>query len=402
MRRSLLILSALFLLPLFTAADWLQFRGSDNGSVAADAKVPTTFSPTENVAWKIPLPGKGTSGPIVVGDRVYVTASMGPVVQDRLMVLCYDAKSGKQLWKREFWATGRCFHHPTMANATPTPASDGKNIYAFYSSNDLVCLDLDGNLQWYRGLAHDYPKAGNDIGMASSPIVVGETVVVQIENQGDSFAAGINTATGETRWRVPRKAGANWASPAALRGKDGKNVVLLQSSDGLTAYEPLTGEVVWKYDVACSGIPSATTTADRVYLPANGLTVLDASTTATSAELAWDSNLLGPGNASPVIQGDKIYILPKGGVLTCGSIKKGEVLWKLRLKGTFWATPVIAGQHMYCANQDGQVFVVNLASDNGEIVSTAELTEPFLASPAVAGDALFLRSDKSLFKIASP
>ncbi|MBC7854226.1 MAG: PQQ-binding-like beta-propeller repeat protein, partial [Pirellulaceae bacterium] len=160
MKQILLLAVALLLLPLFTAADWLQFRGTDQTSLAPDSTLPLKFEATKNLAWKAPLVGRGTGGPIVVGDRIYLTASSGAVKDDHLHVLAYDAKSGKQLWKREFWATGRCFHHPTMATATPTPASDGQRIFAFYSSNDLVCLDLDGNLLWYRGLAHDYPKAG--------------------------------------------------------------------------------------------------------------------------------------------------------------------------------------------------------------------------------------------------
>ncbi|MEZ6108579.1 MAG: PQQ-binding-like beta-propeller repeat protein [Pirellulaceae bacterium] len=108
---------------------------------------------------------------------------------------------------RRFWATGRPFSHPTSANAAPTPVSDGERIYAFYSSNDMVCLTLDGDLVWYRGLTFDYPKAANDVGMASSPVIAGDVVVVQIENQGDSFVAGIDRLTGETRWRhaAPRK-----------------------------------------------------------------------------------------------------------------------------------------------------------------------------------------------------
>jgi outer membrane protein assembly factor BamB len=400
MPRSLTFVLPCLIIPLFAAADWLQFRGSENSSIAAGAKLPTRICESENIAWKVPLPGNGVSGPIVVGERVYVTASSGPVVQDRLQVLCFDTNTGNQLWKREFWATGRCFHHPTSANAAPTPASDGERIFAFYSSNDLACLDLAGNLLWYRGLASDYPKAGNDVGMASSPLVIGKTVVVQIENQGDSFAAGIDTETGETRWRVERKPGANWCSPTALRGADGKDLVLLQSSDGLSAHDPLTGEQVWKYKISCSGIPSTTTVGDKIYLPAKGLTVLTATPESTEPELAWDSNRLSPGNASPIILGDKVYVLPKGGVLTCGSADNGDLLWQLRLKGTFWATPVVAGEHMYCVNQDGQCLVVNLAGEKGELVATADLGERFLASPAASSDALYLRGDKHLWKIA--
>ena len=125
-----------------------------------------------------------------------------------------DGRNG--CWHRQFWATGRTLCHPTSANAAPTPSSDGRRIFAFYSSNDLVCLDLHGNLKWYRGLAFDYPHAGNDAGMASSPLVIGKTVVVQMENQGDSFAAGIDVETGRNRWRLARERDASWASPTPL------------------------------------------------------------------------------------------------------------------------------------------------------------------------------------------
>lgn len=397
MQRFLTLAFTLLLLPLFTAADWLQFRGSDQTSLAPDSKLALQYNPEKNLAWKAPLVGRGVSGPIVVGDRIYLTASSGAVKDDHLHVLAIDAKSGKQVWKREFWATGRCFHHQTMANAAPTPASDGKRIFAFYSSNDLACLDLDGNLLWYRGLAHDYPKAGNDVGMSSSPLVVGDTVVVQVENQGDSFAAGINTATGETRWRIERPNAANWASPAALRGKDGQQLVLLQSSKGLTAHDPLTGEQKWKYDASCNIIPSPTTIGSRIYLAANGLTALDAPPDATAANIAWDSNKLGGENASPVIAEGKVFAL-RGAVLSGGD-DTGEALWEVRLKGRFWATPVFAGGHIYCVNQDGQCFVIKPGDEKGELVSTMDFGDSILGSPAVSGNAMYLRSDKFLYKI---
>jgi outer membrane protein assembly factor BamB len=401
MRRSIFFFS-LSLLSIQTAlaADWLQFRGSENRSVNGSAKLPTEFSAEKNVAWKSPLVGKGVSGPIAVGNKIFVTASSGPVVQDRLHVLCFDATSGKRLWHRQFWATGRCFHHPTSANAAPTPASDGERVFAFYSSNDLVCLDLDGNLQWYRGLGLDYPKAGNDVGMSSSPVVAGGAVVVQSESQGDSFAAGLDARTGETLWRENRKPGANWASPALLRDKEGKEVVLLQSSDVLSAHEPRSGKQVWKFESGCSIIPSTTAIDNRVFLPSKGLTVLEATATSTSPTVAWESSKLGPGNASPVIVGDQVYVLNSAGVLSCGDVKTGDVLWQQRLAGKFWATPVVAGGHIYCINDAGKSFVVKLGSEKPEEPLAAELGEPVLASPAVSGDALFIRTEKHLWKIA--
>jgi len=395
----------LLLLPLLfattaSAADWLQFRGSENRSTSGDATLPKEISSEKNVAWKSPLVGKGVSGPIVVGNKVFVTASSGPVVQNRLHVLCFDAGSGKQLWHRQFWATGRCFHHPTSANAAPTPASDGERVFAFFSSNDLICLDLDGNLQWYRGVGTDYPKAGNDVGMASSPVVAGGAVVVQSEGQGDAFALGLDVLTGETLWRENRKPGANWSSPALLRDKEGKEAILIQSSNVLTAHEPRSGKQIWKYDTSCSIIPSATAVNDRVFLPAKGLTVLDATATTTSPTVAWESNRLAPGNSSPVIVGEQIYILNSAGVLTCGDAKSGDVLWQQRLAGKFWATPVVAGEYIYCINDAGKCFVMKLGAEKPAEPLSGELGEAVLASPAVSNGALFVRTEKHLWKIA--
>ncbi len=382
-----------------TAADWPQFRGPDQQSIANDSQPPLKFGKEENVAWKAPLPGRGVSSPIVVGGRAIVTATSWPK-QDRLYVLAFDEKSGKELWRREFWATGRWFTHPTGANAAPSPASDGKRIFAFFSSNDLACLDLDGNLLWYRGLSYDYPSAANDIGMSSSPVVIDGAVIVQLENMGDSFAAGLNDETGEDLWRIDRKAFSCWTSPTLFRANN-RNLVLLQSTDRLSAHDPQNGKKIWEYEAECAGIPSSTSADGKIYLPSKGLTKLDVNASANAPVVAWEVTQLGPGNATPIVQGDKVYTVARAGVLSCAAIDSGEVLWKQRMPGTFWATPVIAGKHLFAANQDGQVHVVALG-DKPELVSTNDLGEGILGSPAVAGNALYLRSDAHLWKIAAP
>ncbi len=400
MNRSLVCLIAMMSVGLLSGADWLQFRGTNGASVSEDAAPPDSWDETKNVAWKADLPGRGASGPFVVQGRTYVTCSSG-VNQDRLHVVCVDNTNGEQVWQREFWATGRTLTHPFSAVAAPTPASDGERIFAFYSSNDLACLDLDGNLLWYRGLAFDYPKAGNDIGMASSPVVVGKTVVVQIESQGDSFAAGIDVETGETRWRVDRERRANWVSPIALPGKrDGKLAVLLQGPSGLTAHDSMTGEELWRYDVSCSTTPSVAVSGDHIFIPANGLTVLKLAPDASVPSLVWDSSQLSPSPASPVVVGDRVYTMNNSGVLACGDIASGKRLWQLRIGGRHWSTPVVAGDRMFCINSDGDVKVVELG-DKGKVISTNEFSEDIKGTPALSGGALYVRSDSFLWKIAS-
>jgi outer membrane protein assembly factor BamB len=385
-------------LPLLAAADWLQFRGPGGLGVAPESKLPAAIDP-EKATWKVKLPAKGVSSPIVVGGRVIVT-SAGGVKQQRLHVTCFDSASGNELWQREFWATGRTYTHPSSSVAAPTPASDGQRIFAFFSSNDLVCLDLDGNLLWYRGLAFDYPKAGNDIGMSSSPVVVDETVVVQIENQGDSFAAGLDAATGETRWRIDRDKQANWVSPTVLPAAGNRGpLVVLQDHDGVIGLEPRTGREVWRYETTCGGIPSPAATPDRLFISSNGLTALRLSGESAAPELAWDEIRLQPGSSSPAVYEGRVYTL-NGGVLSCGDGETGEVLWKLRVGGKHWATPAIADGRMVCCNDAGDVCIIGLGKE-GEILGEGKLGEGVQGSPAVSGDALFIRTNEHLWKFAA-
>lgn len=404
----LLIALALAALPLFAAADWLQFRGTDTNGVAVGPAPPTSFSAKQgelkNIAWKAPLPGRGVCGPIVVGGKVVTTSASG-FRRDRLHVLCFDAKTGKLDWERQFWATGRTLCHPTSSVAAPTPCSDGKHIYAFYSSNDLICLDLEGNLKWLRGLTHDHPTAANDVGMSSSPVVIGQTVVVQVESYGDSFLAGINAATGETRWRTARPKAFNWASPAVLRGRSGEEDLLLaQSGKSIETIRPLTGETVWKYETACDNISSATTDGQTIYVPAEGLMAFRGEPGSDAKKLVWTQNRLNPSGVSPVARDGKVYALA-GSVVTCGNAEDGSVLWQQRLKGgkarRFWATPVLAGNNMYLADDSGFVQVLDVGGKTAKVVSENDLGDPVLGTPAVADGALYLRSDGYLWKIAN-
>ncbi len=398
------ITGIIVLLALIAPArgDWPAFRG-DGSSTAPDQRPPVKWNAEtgENVAWKTALPGKGVSGPIVLGDNVIVTASSGPR-EGRLHVLCFDAGTGKERWARQFWATGSTLCNPMTAVACNTPASDGERVYAQFSSNDLVCLDLAGNVVWFRGLNHDYPAARNDTGMASSPAVVGDTVVVQSECQGDSFAAGLNKFTGEDRWRLARTAKPNWSSPLVLRGNGAAlgDTVVLQSADQLTAHEPATGKLVWKLESGADAITSSVAGDDLLFVPANGIRAVRVPLDGPNTETAWTAPRLSFGAASPVLHEDRIYTVNRAGVLICGSTTDGKLLWQLRLKGAFWATPVLAGGHLYLANQDGLVHVVKLNGDEqGEIVAENDLGEKILASPAVSGNAIYYRSEKHLWKI---
>lgn len=386
---------------IFAGADWLQFRTAASNSVAVGERLPENIDGPGAIRWRADLPGRGASSPIVVGGRVFVTASSG-VDQDRLHVLCFDAQNGARLWERQFWATGRTITHPSSANAAPTPASDGRRIFAFYSSNDLVALDLDGNLQWLRGLAYDYPRAGNDVGMASSPAVVGNVVVVQIENQGDSFAAGIDRATGRTVWRIPRPAEAGWTSPIVMHSPASEEIVLLQSPSELTAHDPATGRVLWTYQAGCDGISSAVTVGGVVYVPSKGVTALRPTPGREQPDVLWQEGSLKPGAASLVAADGRLYAMNRAGVLNIADQQTGRSLAKLRLEGSFWGTPALVGDRLICGSHEGNLQVVRLPAPGqtaAKVIGRVPLGETIQSSPAVSAGAIYLRSDHHLWRI---
>lgn len=399
-RTGLRVVLVLVFVALCGGADWLQFRGTDNTGCSDEAGLPTEFADGKSVAWKVDLPGRGPASPIVVGDRVFVTAS-SEARQDRLHVLALNGADGSTLWHRQLWATGHTEVHPMGSAANNTPASDGERIFAFYSSNDLACFDLDGNLKWFRGLASDYPTTRNDVGMASSALVVGETVVVQCQNQGESFVAGIDTQNGLTRWRIERDHDAIWSSPTVLRGETPKgDVVLLHGRSALTGHDPQTGEEVFRYEASVHTVASVTTSGNRIYLPANGLHALKFDSSGRTVEPLWYERTLRGGNSSPVVFGDRVLRVRNPAILSCADVESGRKLWDVRLEGAIWATPLVAGGYAYVASYEGNVFVVRLG-EKGGLVSTNFVGKGVLASPVAAHGALYLRNDTQLMKIAA-
>lgn len=382
------------------AGDWRQFRGNSANSIAEGEQLPTELS-GGSVAWKVELPGRGLSGPIAVGQQVLLTASSG-YTQERLHILSFDAETGEVQWERQFQATGRTGCHEKMCVATPTPASDGERIFAFYSSNDLICTDMAGDLLWYRGLGAEFPNASNSLGMSSSPIVVGGTVIAQVESDAEAFAIGVDALTGETRWKIDRPRKANWTSPAILPATDAKPALaLLQSSQGLSAVDPETGTVVWEFGNGASTIPSSSVVDGTIYIPSNGLTTAKSSEDGQVQEV-WNASNLSPSTSSPVVLNDMTFTVNSSGALSAGDVATGKRLWQLRLKGPFSGTPVVSNDHLFFFNEKGLASVVKPSKEGGEIVSELDLGETILCSPAASNNALYVRSDQHLWKFANP
>lgn len=378
-------------------ADWNAFRGSNGNGFADAPKLITKLDDKNSLAWKTDLPGRGLSSPVVVGNRIFLTASSGPQ-QKRLHVIAINARDGKTDWERQFVATGRTICHTKTCIAAPTAVSDGKVICAQFSSNDLFCLDLEGNLKWLRGLTSDYPNAANSLGMSSSLVMANGVLVSQVENDADSFTVGIDLVSGKTLWRKARPKGANWTSPTAFKGADGKGLVALQSKAGLLIVEPRTGKKLWDYPDGASTIPSTTVMGRNLFVPSNGLTALRSRDDDRGHTQLWRQNKLGPGTASPVVSNGKLYVVNNANVMTCADPANGEILWRLRLKGPVSGSPVATNTHAYLFSEKGLGQVIDLTGKEGKVVSTIELDETILATPAISGNAIYLRSDAHLWK----
>src|SRR5262249_44261418 len=279
---------------------------------------PIEWSKDRNIRWKVPLPGQGHSNPVLAGGKIFVTASSG--FQDsRLHVLCLDRVSGKQLWHRQFRATGSTLCHAKSNMAAPTPVTDGKAVYALFATGDLVALDVEGRLLWYRPLARDYPTLANNVGMAASPILWKDVLILPLDNAGESFVAGLDVKTGQNRWKTARTREINWVSPLLVPQGDRAQVVL-GALAGLIAYDAETGKQLWTF--AGNGFSNTCTPVlgEGLILAAGGaFTAVRPGTDKASPRLSWQTGKLHPNISSPLYYESRVYALNPPNILVCAS-----------------------------------------------------------------------------------
>ncbi len=398
-RRVVPLALVLLLASVARAGDWPQFRGPNGSGVSGETGLPIEWAKDKNIRWTVPLPGQGHSNPVIAGGKVFVTASSG-FQESRLHVLCLDQGSGKQRWHRRFRATGSTLCHPKSNMAAPTPVTDGKVVYALFATGDLVALDAEGNLLWYRSLARDYPTLANNVGMAASPVLWKDVLILPLDNAGESFVAGVDVKTGQNRWKAARPREINWVSPLLVAQGD-KAQVVIGALAGLSAYDAQTGKKLWTY--AGSGFSNTSTPVlgDGLILAAGGqFTAVRPGTEKAGPKLIWQASKLHPNISSPLCYEKRVYALNPPNVLVCANAADGKVLWQQRLAdGTYWASPVAADGKIYAVNDAGTATVVQ-AGDKPKILAKNDLDEAILATPAIAGGCLFLRSDQHVYCVS--
>lgn len=398
MRIRVLLVSAVTTLAsvVVLVGDWPQFKGRDGRGVSDESSLPVEWSQEKGIRWKASLPSRGISGPVVANGRVYVTCSSG-ARDDRLHVLAFDVRTGAKLWHRQLLATGSTACHPKTCMAAPTPAADANGVYALFATGDLAAFDSNGQLRWYRSLVTDYPAISNQLGLAASLAIAGNRLILPLDNAGDSFLAAIDTATGKNVWKVSRPRDINWTTPV-FRTVNGITEVILQSPKGVFAYDLATGQERWVVKQGGS-IPSPSVVGDMLFVPGGGVAAFKLKADGADSEPAWKGPSLTMRHASPLVHNGRVYTVNDSGIISCADAASGKVLWKERLKGAFSASPIAGDNKLYAVNESGTTFVIRTDSEAFDLLATNPLDEEVLGTPALADQALFIRTDKHLYCI---
>ncbi len=420
-----------------SAQNWPGWRGDGKG-ISTEKNLPLKWSEQENVKWKTPIPGAGHSSPIVWGDRVFVTTAVAedPNVESfrggvymggdrrkpdasgyKFCLVCLDAGQGNILWSKVVaHEEPKTRRHTKNTYASETPVTDGRHVFASFGSAGLYCVDVEGNEVWQRDLGLLRGQKG--WGTGASPVLFRNTVIVNCDNDDESYIAAFDKTTGDPAWRTERNEGASWGTPFLFAAR-GRTTIVTNATKRLRGYDANTGELLWE----CAGgsmisVPSPVATQNLVFLSSgHSMSLLRQPIIAVRAEasdditpargetqsqgVAWSRTKGGPYVTSPIALGDYLYVPLDKGFLTCYEALTGKPVYgrqKLGTRNAITASPVAGDGKIYVQTEDGECYVLKQGPEF-EILAVNKLDEVFCASPAVSGGRLFLRGRKHLYCI---
>ena len=420
------------------AQNWPMFRGANAAGVASGTPPVAWDVPAKkNVTWRTPIPGLAHSSPIVWGERVYVTTavassgtpgvttgdssragidSASDTVSHTWRLLAIDKASGKILWdKAVHTGAPRVKRHVKASHASSTPATNGSAIVALLGSEGLFCFDMNGAQTWRQdlgvidvGLVDD---PSYQWGPASSPIIDGHLVIVQADRHKDSFIAAFDIATGKQAWRIARDELPTWSTPLVV-SRGGRRELITNGGKFIRGYDPATGKELWRLGDAATQVkvPTPVAAGDLVILtggyPPAGRPIYaikpGGAGELAPAALAWSTPNGAPYTGTPLVHDGILYICTDNGILSAYDVKTGERIYRSRVSPNaagFSASPIAAGGKLYLASEDGDVFVVK-AGREFALLATNKMGEICMATPAIAGNMLILRTQGHLVGIA--
>jgi outer membrane protein assembly factor BamB len=426
------------------AMNWPSFRGPRASGVADGQFPPTSWNLEKpaNVKWKTPIPGFGNSSPIIWGDRIFVTTAIssdpkaefrpGGLRGDNLAndrsehlwkIFCLDRATGKVLWERTAH-TGipKAGRHLKGTFATATPTTDGRYLVVSFGAEGLYCFDVDGNLIWKKDLGI---VGHSSYGFASSPVIYRDMAIVQSDTSGDrntvqsrSFIAAFGLTDGSERWRTPRDEDhrSSFATPTIYEGVNRRPQIVTNGGERARAYDPMTGKEIWSLSAPSDIVtPSPVVGADLIYIMSgntgfqpivairsNAIGDITLKPGEESSDfVAWSSTRGGSFTPTPILYDGYLYSINVSGIVGCYDARTGKRKYLARLEhlgAGFSSSPVAADGRLYFASEDGEVFVVR-AGPKFELLTTNAMGEVIMATPAVSGGMIIIRTLHHVFGI---
>ncbi len=419
------------------AENWPSWRGLGGLGVSSEKGIPAKWDLPKSIKWKVEVPGLGHSSPIVWGDRIFVTTAVnsdpaeggwqkGFPQSDRKpdaseiswKVLCFDKAAGNLLWERTAIARRPLnARHLKNSYASQSPVTDGAYVFAFFGDQGLYCYDFQGNLVWSRNLGAF--KMRNNWGMGSSPVLYKNFVIQTCDQEaGGSFIIALDKKTGEIAWKTQREELSSWSTPYVY-DKGAHPELIVNATRAIRSYDPENGKLLWE----CRGPATSITTPTPTF--ANGLIIVSSGfimdpirpitafrpgaagditlkegETASDA-IVWRQQAAAPYIPSPVAYGGRIYVVLDQGFISCYDATTGKEIYgrtRIDAGAAFSASPVAMDGMIFCSSEDGDVYVIK-AGDQYELLAKNSLGESIMASPAVSGGNMFIRSIGHLFCI---
>ncbi len=409
MRRAILFIG-ITLLTLAVSAmaeEWPGWRGPRGDGTSEEANVPIRWSEKENIAWKVAIPGKGHSSPIVWGERIFVTTCLEE--KQKRMLLCLDRHTGKTLWEREVLAAELEKKHKLNSFASSTPVTDGEHVWVTfldYPNIQVACYDFDGKLIWRKSPGKFYSVHG----FCSSPVLHKDMIIVNADQDAVAYIVALDKATGAERWRADRPNRTRSYCTPIIIDAAGKKQLVLSGSKCVASYDPDTGKQIWIIDGPTEQFVASLVFADNIVFLTAGFPDFhlmgirpDGTGNVTRTHVLWHEPT-GPSGAayvpSPIAHDKYFFVVSDTGMASCLEARTGKHLWKERLGRHHSASPVSAGGHLYFPDDDGKVFVLK-AGPKFEVVSRNLLDDECYASPAISRGQIFIRGLHNLYCIGA-
>ena len=397
-----IIVLLLFLCTPVLGGDWPQFRGPTGQGQSDEKGLPLTWSETKNVRWKVAIPGKGWSSPVIQGDRIWLTTA----TEDgkSLRAVSVDLNTGAILLNIEVFRLKSLGQISSKNSyASPTPVLEGDRVYVHFGAHGTACITQSGEIVWKTRLEYDNGQHGP----GGSPVLYENLLIVSCDGQDVQFVVALDKLTGKVRWKKSREGYQAYTTPLVVPLAAGDQVISPGAFRAI-AYDPRTGKELWqvKYGEGFSNVPRPVYGDGLVFIctgfqePSLLAVRLDGRGDVTKSQIAWTLKRGAPLTPSPLLVGTELYLISDNGIASCVDAKTGNPIWQVRLGGNHSASPIYADGRIYFLSEEGESVVI-APGKQFKALAQNQLDGQTLASMAVSSGSIFVRSLTHLYRISN-